>query len=243
MMILTNPLTALPTQPTIVNNCDAFYLVKSGDSCDSIVAANHITLSQFLAWNPSAGASCAGLWANAYACISIIGVDPSPTSTTATTSTTTTPPGNGVTTPLPTQVNMVTNCNKFHFVQGGQTCATIAGLYSISTSQFVSWNPAAGNDCSGLWASTYACVGVIGQTPTVPPTPTSTGNGIATPTPTQPGMVANCKKFAFVNPGSTCDSMASANRITLDQFVAWNTGVGGRSCTGLWANVYACVGI
>ena len=77
----------------------------------------------------------------------------------------------------------------------------------------------------------------------MPPTPTSTGNGITTPTPTQPGMVANCKKFAFVNPGSTCDSMASANRITLDQFVAWNTGVGGRSCTGLWANVYACVGI
>lgn len=234
--------TPLPTQPTIVDNCDAFYLVKSGDTCDSIIAANRITLSQLLAWNPSAGASCAGLWANAYACISIIGVDPSPTSITST-STITKPPGNGVTTPLPTQIGMVTNCNKFHFVQGGQTCATIAALYSIPTSQFVSWNPAAGTDCSGLWASTYACVGVIGQTPTVSPTPTSSGNGIATPTPTQPGMVGNCKKFAFVNPGSTCDSMASANRITVDQFVAWNTGVGGRSCTGLWANVYACVGI
>jgi hypothetical protein len=53
---------------------------------------------------------------------------------------------------------MVSNCNKFHFVQRGQTCATIAPLYSISVAQFVQWNPAAKSDCSGLWAET---VGVL----------------------------------------------------------------------------------
>jgi hypothetical protein len=85
-----------------------------------------------------------------------------PSSTAQTTSTTTRPPttttsttpGNGVSTPLPIQDGMTQNCNKFHFVQTGQTCATLASLYSISVAQFIQWNPAAGSDCSGLWAST-----------------------------------------------------------------------------------------
>jgi hypothetical protein len=51
-------------------------------------------------------------------------------------------------TPSPVQDGMVANCNKFHFVQRGQTCATIAPLYSISVAQFVQWNPAAKSDCS-----------------------------------------------------------------------------------------------
>jgi hypothetical protein len=49
---------------------------------------------------------------------------------------------------------MVGNCNKFHYVEKEQSCVTIATLYSISTSQFVQWNPAAKSDCSGLWALT-----------------------------------------------------------------------------------------
>ncbi|KAK5657992.1 hypothetical protein OQA88_2546 [Cercophora sp. LCS_1] len=228
--------TPLPTQPNLVTNCDAFYFVKPGDSCDAIASANRITLAQFLAWNPAAGATCSGLWANAYACVSIIGVDPPPPTTTTTSA------GNGVTTPVPTQAGMVANCNKFHFVASGQTCAVIASLYSISTAQFTQWNPAANADCSGLWASTYACVGVIGTNPTPSPT-TTTPTGVATPTPTQPGMVSGCKKFAFVNPGDTCAAIASRSGITVNQFVAWNTGVGGTACTGLWANTYACVGI
>jgi hypothetical protein len=51
---------------------------------------------------------------------------------------------------------MVGNCNKFHFVDKGQTCATIAALYSISTAQFIQWNPAVNSDCTGLWASTVS---------------------------------------------------------------------------------------
>lgn len=49
---------------------------------------------------------------------------------------------------------MVGNCNKFHWVEKDQSCTTIAELYSISTAQFVQWNPAAKSDCSGLWALT-----------------------------------------------------------------------------------------
>ncbi|PKS08453.1 hypothetical protein jhhlp_004835 [Lomentospora prolificans] len=224
--------TPTPIQPHMVDNCNAFYFVESGQNCDFIARANGITFSQLLAWNPSVGSGCAGLWADAYVCVSIIGEDvPTPT---------TTPPGNGVTTPVPTQDGMATNCNKFHFVQQGQTCATIAALYSISTAQFIQWNPAAKNDCTGLWSQTYACVGLLG---TLPPTTTQPGTGVTTPTPTQPGMVNNCKKFTFVNSGTTCAQIASANNISLDDFVRWNAGVGGRDCRDMWAEAYVCIGV
>lgn len=139
--------TAAPTQPNIVDNCNAFYLVKAGDDCAAIADSHGITLAQFLAFNPSAGSGCGGLWAEAYACVSIIGMKPPPT---------TTQPGNGVTTPVPTQAGMVSNCEKFHLVENGQSCAVIASLYSISGAQFVQWNPAANSDCSGLWSSTVS---------------------------------------------------------------------------------------
>ncbi|XXH02269.1 hypothetical protein Hte_008638 [Hypoxylon texense] len=217
--------TPTPTQPNIVDNCDEFYYVKTGDSCANIASSHGITLAQFLQWNPNAGSTCGGLWADAYACVSVLGTGPSPTST---------QPGNGVATPTPTQDGMVSNCNKFHFVDNGQTCATIAALYSISVAQFVQWNPAAKSDCSGLWGSTYACVGVIGTTPTPSvTTTTSVGNGIATPTPTQPSMVNNCDSFYYVASGDNCASIASKSGISLAQFVEWNPSVGS-SCTGLW---------
>ncbi|KAK4144200.1 uncharacterized protein C8A04DRAFT_28103 [Dichotomopilus funicola] len=152
-----------------------------------------------------------------------------------TTSHTPTTPTNGVTTPLPTQTGMVGNCKKFHFVQKDETCDTIAALYSITTAQFIKWNPAAKSGCTGLWASTYACVGLIGGTPT-------TGNGIATPTPTQPGMVKNCNKFVMVKPGDTCDAIAFWNGVAGGQYVKLWNGLS-EDCRDIWANAYACIGI
>ncbi|KAG7286214.1 hypothetical protein NEMBOFW57_008520 [Staphylotrichum longicolle] len=143
---------------------------------------------------------------------------------------------------------MIGNCNKFHYVEKGQTCAIIAALYSVSVAQFSQWNPASKADCSNLWASTYACVGIIGLTPSPSPTPTPTPtqpvNGIATPTPTHPGMTPNCAKFVKVNPGDTCDVVAFFNGpISTEDFVLWNAGVGGRECRALQAGTYACVGL
>ncbi|KAI0103312.1 carbohydrate-binding module family 50 protein [Nemania sp. FL0031] len=144
---------------------------------------------------------------------------------------------NGVSTPTPTQAGMVSNCNHFHFVESGQTCSAIAALYDISVAQFVQWNPAAKSDCTGLWASTYACVGVA-----PPTTTTSTLNGVATPTPTQPGMVSDCNKFYFVVSGDNCASIASRTGISLAQFIQWNPSVGS-TCTNLWLGVYACISV
>ncbi|KAJ8133348.1 hypothetical protein O1611_g288 [Lasiodiplodia mahajangana] len=165
--------------------------------------------------------------------------------------TVTTGPGNGVSTPTPTQSVIVGNCNAFYYVQPGDTCNAIAAKYGISAASFIAWNPSAGADCTTLWANAYACVGVtsISQTSTVVPTstrpgtstfvPTSTapGNGIATPTPTQEGMIRTCNKFYFVPSGQNCVGVAEQYGVTVPSLISWNPAVGSQ-CTNLWANTY-----
>ncbi|KAK0705047.1 LysM domain-containing protein [Lasiosphaeris hirsuta] len=127
-------------------------MVAKGDTCDVVASKNGITTAQVIAWNTGVGASCSGLWADTYACVSIIGHTPGPT---------TTKPANGVTTPSPIQSGMVTNCKKFHFVKKGEFCAVIAAAEGVSVANIVKWNPAVGNDCASMWAETYLCVGVL----------------------------------------------------------------------------------
>lgn len=219
--------TPSPSQPNIVDDCDAFYLVQPDEGCDAIASKHGITVDQFTQWNRGVGNTCSGLWANAYACVSVIGHTPTPTS-----------PGNGISTPSPAQPSMVSNCDAFYFVKAGDSCDSIASKHGITPAQFKDWNRGAGSSCTGLWADAYACVSVIGHTPT----PTNPGNGITTPTPAQPSMVSNCDAFYLVKSGDTCDSIASQHGITAAQFRDWNRGAGS-SCTGLWANAYACVSI
>ncbi|KAI9172725.1 LysM domain-containing protein [Paramyrothecium foliicola] len=69
---------------------------------------------------------------------------------------------------------------------------------------------------------------------------TTTGNGIETPLPTQPGMVDNCEKFYFVKPDDTCRNIAWQFQVTEADLREWNPSVGS-TCTGIWANVNLCV--
>ncbi|XWW93850.1 hypothetical protein V2A60_001789 [Cordyceps javanica] len=163
-------------------------------------------------------------------------------------------PENGIETPLPIQPGMVSDCNKFYLVQRGDTCAAIAAQHGISRSDFTTWNPKVGGDCAGLWAEANACVSVIGYTPT----PTKPGSddddknnkdknknnngGVETPSPTQPGMVANCVRFHYVQHGESCAHLAGRYGVSVADLVAWNPRAGA-GCEGLWAGAYACVGM
>jgi hypothetical protein len=93
-------------------------------------------------------------------------------------------------------------------------------------------------------AEVNVCVGVIGGSPTTtkPTTTTTAGNGIQTPQPTQPGMVTNCKKFHYADTGVQCSQITSYNKISLADFVKWNSGVGS-DCRLMWAKTYTCVGV
>ncbi|RYP87131.1 hypothetical protein DL769_000590 [Monosporascus sp. CRB-8-3] len=218
--------TPLPIQPDMVGNCNKFDFVKRGENCEIIAKRHGIAVAKFREWNPSVGADCTG----------IIGFTP-----TTTVPPTSTKPTNGVNTPTPTQEGMTGNCNKFYLVKKNDGCAGIASNNNIRLTDFIAWNPAVGSDCRALWADTYACVGVIGD-PTAAPTTTKDGNGIATPTPTQPGMVGNCNKFHKTKKGETCSSIVQNNGISMAQFLKWNHAVGA-DCSSMWADTYVCVSI
>ena len=73
-------------------------------------------------------------------------------------------------------------------------------------------------------------------------TTTTAGNGVATPTPIQPGMVTDCGKFYLVGTGASCGAIATQEDVTLAQIESWNSGVGS-GCTDLWLGYYIRVGI
>ncbi|KAF4502974.1 hypothetical protein FAGAP_797 [Fusarium agapanthi] len=80
--------------------------------------------------------------------------------------------------------------------------------------------------------------------PTVPEKPSPAdeccGNSIQTPEPIQEGMVANCNKFHYVSPTTTCQGVLDYYKISLADFIKWNPAIG-EDCTNLWAGTNACV--
>ncbi|KAI0413503.1 carbohydrate-binding module family 50 protein [Xylaria grammica] len=235
--------TPSPVQTGIASNCNKFYYVQDGDTCSVIAALYGITLAQFYAWNPAAGSTCATLGLHDYVCVGTL--DATGTTTTTAPTTTTTKPGNGISTPTPVQTGIASNCNKFYEVQSGDICGNIVAVYGISLQNFYAWNPAVGSSCTTLIPGDYVCVGIVGftTTTTTPTTTASLGNGIATPTPYQAGMVSDCDEFCFVKDGDTCGNIAADKGISVAHFYAWNPAAGLNTCKTLQAQTYACVGV
>ncbi|KAH7120729.1 hypothetical protein EDB81DRAFT_914530 [Dactylonectria macrodidyma] len=143
--------TPSPVQTGMVANCDKFHVVVSGDTCSKITTAAGVSLTNFYAWNPAVGSTCASLFLGDYVCIGVIG-SVAPTKTTT---------GNGITTPTPIQTGMVTDCDKFHLVVSGDGCYDIAAAAGISLNDFYDWNPAVGTSCATLFLGYYVCIGIL----------------------------------------------------------------------------------
>jgi LysM repeat protein len=177
--------------------------------------------------------ACSNLWTGYYVCVGVPGTNSSPP-------TSTTSPSNGVSTPTPVQSGIITDCATFYQVHSGDTCTNIASQASISLADFYTWNPAVGTSCSALWTDYYVCVENLSRKSS--PTTVVPGNGIATPTPAEPGMVSSCTRFHLVHSGDTCQAVAPFYGITPAQIIAWNPNAGSQ-CTNLWTGYYVCVAI
>ncbi|PIA99826.1 hypothetical protein CB0940_02390 [Cercospora beticola] len=236
-----NPSKPEPTQGGLTPDCQNFYLVQAGDFCQAIVDQyGTFSLTQFYNWNPAVGNTCGGLQAGYYVCVGVAGTPTSRPSSTSAAAPTTTPNG-----PQPQQPGIINTCQQYYFVQQGDFCQAIVDQYgTFSLSQFYSWNPAVGNTCGGLQAGYYVCVGVIG-TPTTRPSTTSAAP-TATPTgpqPQQPGLIAGCQRYYFVQQGDFCQAIVDRfGTFSLQQFYSWNPAVG-NTCGGLQAGYYVCVGV
>lgn len=122
--------TPTPTQGGMATDCNKFYKVQSGDTCQIIVDKyGTFTLSDFYSWNAAVGLDCHSLWAGYYVCVAVPG------------SPTTKPPPSG---PSPTQAGIIQSCNKYYQAASGDTCQGILDKFqSFSLSDlYVSRNPA-----------------------------------------------------------------------------------------------------
>ncbi|CAG8904008.1 unnamed protein product [Penicillium egyptiacum] len=207
--------------------------ILSTDTCAALESFYGITVAQLVSWDPAV----------------------KPTTTKATNATTKTTSTSKLTTttataasgPSPAQAGLIPACNAFYFVQSGDYCAGITSTYgNFTLDQFYSWNRAVKNDCTGLQAGYYVCVGVTGST-TVTTTTSKTTTAPATTTtspysPQRSGIVSTCKSYYFVGSGDTCAVIAAEYGISLSNFYSWNPVVGS-TCGGLQAGYWVCVGI
>ncbi|OMP85195.1 hypothetical protein BK809_0003863 [Diplodia seriata] len=173
--------------------------------------------------------------------------------------------------PSPTQDGIISTCTRYYKAVSGDSCSKIASSYgTFSLDDFLSWNPAVGQDCSGLWLGHYYCIGTLSctffldhsklltsfhwrtgvpGTPTAKPTTTAkppattTAAGCAdAPSPTQPGAVCPCRTWHEVGSGNSCQSIEKEYGISAANFNAWNPQVGS-DCSTLWLGYYVCVGV
>jgi len=152
--------------------------------------------------------------------------------------------------PSPAQPSMVSNCDAFYFAKLGDTCDSIAFKYSITSSQFITWNPSVGFACTALWADNYVCVSIIGHTARTPTTTTAGPAATATvidgtsyPLPAAPtslGSTPKCRSWYTVKSGDTCNTIVDKFVISRSQLVLWNTFIN-TSCNNIWADYAVCV--
>ncbi|KAL7815590.1 hypothetical protein V8C26DRAFT_435737 [Trichoderma gracile] len=141
------------------------------------------------------------------------------------------PPSTTSTMPSPVQAGISPACTSFHKVLLNDTCIGIAQRQKLVLPDLYAWNPALEGDCSGLQANTYICVAGPRN-----------ATGPQAPTPTQAGMVAQCKRFYKVRRDEGCWDIAHSAKIRLQDFYKWNPAVK-EDCSGLQSDVYVCIGV
>ncbi|RYP67825.1 hypothetical protein DL769_005687 [Monosporascus sp. CRB-8-3] len=64
--------TPSPIQDGMTKGCKMFHFVTSGLSCATVADRYHISVADFVRWNPAAKSGCSGLWDNTYACVAVL---------------------------------------------------------------------------------------------------------------------------------------------------------------------------
>ncbi|KAF5557752.1 muramidase [Fusarium napiforme] len=143
----------------IRNQCDV-YIVKSGDTCESIQSENGLSRARLRSWNPFINGYCDNIssYVNQTICISNpLGDYKVPENQDSA----------GFDTPAAVPDNIApdtkTNCGLFHNVTAGDDCGTIGLKYSISLDDLIFLNPMIWQNCTNLWLRTSYCVAPVGD--------------------------------------------------------------------------------
>ncbi|UKZ53501.1 hypothetical protein TrVGV298_007293 [Trichoderma virens] len=245
--------SGMPQQTGTSTQCNNFYLVEPDEQCDIIEARFGLSRDQFITLNPTVDKACTTLIAGYLYCVGSPGFDKFSTSSIPTSAqatptsgitTSTTPAQATPTSSMPSSAQTTPTTS----AQAAPTNSVAPSAISVNTPQPIQTGmvTAVGPSCATLNVGYYVCVDAAGSTPpAAAPTGTtasSAGNGMPTPTPFQPGMVPDCKKFYLVKSGDTCAFIAEDQGTTVDDIKKWNPQVGS-GCTALWLNNNICVGV
>ncbi|KAH7147281.1 hypothetical protein DER46DRAFT_670872 [Fusarium sp. MPI-SDFR-AT-0072] len=208
----------------------------------------HLTHKQFVEYNPTVKDDCSGMKVGHSYYVEVNNGIPRPGESSSTTTSAAQASPTKDSKPSPTQDKLIDTCTDFYQAKKGDTCPKVIAEYknTFNFDDLFKWNPATGDDCSGIWANYWYCVGVPG-TPTAALTQTAEftakPTGPSKPTATQEGLIRSCTSFHMASKGETCDKIVSTfGTFDFDTFYKWNPAVG-KDCSGIWANYYYCVGV
>ncbi|KAF2664612.1 hypothetical protein BT63DRAFT_443672 [Microthyrium microscopicum] len=139
-----------------------------------------------------------------------------------------------------------TNCSATYTVLSGDTCSSLKiEAPGVTATQLAKWNPEIGRSCFGLQACVPICINVPGYVFPGQPTAGSLAPASDLPVPLEPGTIASCQTYAYVDDSGdpTGATLLQQNGITKEQFLSWNNGsttqVDGNIVN--WAGYYVCV--
>ncbi|KAH7392283.1 hypothetical protein DE146DRAFT_634435 [Phaeosphaeria sp. MPI-PUGE-AT-0046c] len=208
------------------------YTVKKGDTCASIGTANKLTWTQVVAWNPIFGDSCNSIdqFTGWTACISNPGgdwVNLHPTTPTPSTADIPTPTWIGTDAsllPQPTFGGMINGSDiwTFQYAPGTRldcrtfangtdfgnsaACADVAKGFGVSTQNLTDWNPSLLNNSCVLDGKLTYCVQALRLNATT--------------------FTPYCSATDVPDYGRKCDEFLALWGLSIENFAAWNDGVG-----------------
>ncbi|KAG8716951.1 hypothetical protein FRC09_014973 [Ceratobasidium sp. 395] len=153
------------TAPGAPTNCGRWYVVQAGETCNTVILSQGVTMDDFRAANPQINADCTNLWAATAYCVYLVKKGPTPSYYTSAPSNI----ANGTT----------NNCYQYYTAASGDTCSAIAYTQVTNLTDLYRWNTGLNSGCTNLAVGSAYCVwgDPVGTTTT-----TLTGPAVTTAT-------------------------------------------------------------
>ncbi|KAG8686179.1 hypothetical protein FRC08_012704 [Ceratobasidium sp. 394] len=160
------------TAPGAPTNCGRWYIVQPGETCNTVILSQGITMDDFRAANPQINTDCTNLWAATAYCVYKVNKGPTPSSY--------------VGAPSNIATGTTTNCYQYYTAVSGDTCTAISYSQVANLTDLYRWNSGLNSQCTNLAVGSAYCVwgDPVGASTTM------TSTGTPAPTATMPATTA-----------------------------------------------------
>ncbi|CAE6441256.1 unnamed protein product [Rhizoctonia solani] len=162
------------TAPGAPTNCGRWYIVSAGETCNTVILSQGITMADFRAANPQINNDCTNLWADTAYCVYQVIKGPVPSSY--------------VNAPSTIAHGTTTNCYQYYTAVSGDTCTAISYSQVASVEDILRWNLGLNAQCTNLAVGSSYCVWGDPKGATTTTAITSTGSALQTATLANPSL-------------------------------------------------------